>query len=342
MKLLKRRKALEVVALGAASAFLIVGCTGGGDAPAPAPAPETDDTTTTEEAESFNLAFVQGVAGDEFYISMQCGIEEAAAAAGATVTVQGPEQFDPTLQKPIVDALVSAAPDALLIAPTDVTAMFGPIQAAADAGIKVVFVDTTLEDSSMAVSRIASDNFGGGAAAFEAIEAANPEGGKVLVVSVQPGISTTDARAAGFEAAAAENPLFESIGIEYSENEPARAAQIVTAALQAHPDLVGIFAANLFAAEGSATGLQQAGKVGEVTIVGFDAGPAQVEALRDGVVQALIAQQPAFIGKTGVEQAIAALRGEPTQAEVETGFTILTLDNIDGDGASAIYVSRCG
>lgn len=340
MKLLKRRGALEAVALSAATAFLLAGCASA-DTSAPAPAPTTDDNSTSA-AESYEIAFVQGVAGDEFYISMQCGIEAAAAAAGATVTTQGPQQFDPTLQKPIVDAIVSSAPDALLIAPTDVTAMFGPIKAAADAGIKVVFVDTTLEDSSMAVSRIASDNFGGGQAAFEAIEAANPEGGKVLVVSVQPGISTTDARAAGFEAAVAENPLFESIGIEYSENDPAKAAQIVTAALQANPDLVGIFAANLFAAEGSATGIQQAGKAGEVTIVGFDAGPAQVQALKDGIVQALVAQQPAFIGQSGVEQAIAALKGEAVQAEIETGFTILTAANIDGAGASAIYVSSCG
>lgn len=339
MKLMKRRGALEAVALSAATAFLIAGCASA-DTSAPAPAPAADESS--EAAESYNIAFVQGVAGDEFYISMQCGIEAAAAAAGATVTVQGPQQFDPTLQKPIVDALVSSAPDALLIAPTDVTAMFGPIQAAADAGITVVFVDTTLEDSSMAVSQISSDNFGGGAAAFDAIEAANPEGGKVLVVSVQPGISTTDARAAGFEAAVAENPLFESIGIQYSENDPAKAAQIVTAALQANPDLVGIFAANLFAAEGSATGIQQAGKAGEVTIVGFDAGPAQVQALKDGIVQALVAQQPAFIGQSGVEQAIAALTGGTVTAKIETGFTILTAENIDGDGASAVYVSSCG
>jgi len=339
MTVIKRRGALEAVALSAAAAFLLAGCA---TAETPAPAPATEEAATEEAAESYDIAFVQGVAGDEFYISMQCGIEEAAAAAGATVSTQGPQQFDPTLQKPIVDAIVSSAPDALLIAPTDVTAMFGPIQAAADAGIKVVFVDTTLEDSSMAVSQISSDNFGGGAAAFEAIEAANPEGGKVLVVSVQPGISTTDARAEGFEAAVAENPLFESIGIEYSENDPAKAAQIVTAALQANPDLVGIFAANLFAAEGSATGIQQAGKAGEVTIVGFDAGPAQVQALKDGIVQALVAQQPAFIGQSGVEQAIAALTGGTVTAKIETGFTILTADNIDGEGASAVYVSSCG
>lgn len=326
-------KALGIAVLGASATLILAGCSGGtGGTP-------SGDGGGGDDA--YKIAFVQGVAGDEFYISMQCGIEAAAEAAGATVEVQGPEKFDPTLQKPIVDAVVASQPDALLIAPTDVTAMQAPIQAAADAGIKVVLVDTTLEDPSMAVSQIASDNEGGGAAAFEAIQAAHPDGGKVLVVSVDPGISTTDARAKGFEDAVAEDSNFESLGVEYSHNEPAEAARIVTAALQANPDIVGIFAANLFAAEGSATGIQQAGKQGEVTVVGFDAGPAQVEALKNDVVQALVAQEPATIGTDGVEQALAALNGEATEEKIQTGFTVITKDNLETEGADAVYKSSC-
>ena len=55
---------------------------------------------------------------------------------------------------------------------------------------------------------------------------------------------------------------FTYLGVQYSHNEPATAAQLVTAALQKDPDIVGIFATNLFAAEGSATGVKQAGKEG--------------------------------------------------------------------------------
>ena len=293
------------------------------------------------EGGDYDIAFVQGVAGDEFYITMQCGIEEAAEELGVTVSTQGPQEFDPTLQTPIVDSVVAAAPDALLIAPTDVTAMRRPIQAAMDAGIEVVLVDTTLEDPSGVVSQIASDNVGGGAAAFEAIEAANPDGGKVLVIGVEPGISTTDARAEGFEAAVAENPAFTSLGVQYSQNQPARAAEIVTGALQADPDIVGIFAANLFAAEGAATGIRQAGVTG-ITVVGFDAGPAQVEALKAGTVQALVAQEPANIGRMGVEQAVAQLNGEETEPEIQTGFTIITAENVDTpEGQEAAYRAEC-
>lgn len=293
------------------------------------------------EGDTRQIAFVQGVAGDEFYISMQCGIEAAAEKAGIEVTTQGPEKFDPTLQKPIVDSVVATKPDALLVAPTDVSAMEAPLKAAADAGIEVVLVDTTVNDPSFAVSQIASDNVGGGKAAFDAIKEQAPDGGKVLAISTDPGVSTVDARVKGFEDAADADSSFEYLGVQYSRNEPATAARLVTAALQKDPDIVGIFATNLFSAEGTATGVRQADKGDDVTIVGFDAGPAQVEQLREGIVQALIAQEPANIGTQGVEQAVAALDDESTEETIQTGFNIITQENLDGDGKDAVYRSSC-
>lgn len=287
------------------------------------------------------IAFVQGVAGDEFYISMQCGIEAAAEKAGATVTTQGPEKFDPTLQKPIVDSVVSSKPDALLVAPTDVSAMQAPLQAAADAGIKVVLVDTTVDDPSFASSAISSDNEGGGEAAFTAIKEQAPDGGKVLVISTDPGVSTVDLRVKGFETAAKADSSFEYLGVQYSHNEPATAARLVTAALQKDPDIVGIFATNLFSAEGTATGVRQADKQDSVKIVGFDAGPAQVKQLQEGTVQALIAQKPAEIGTDGVEQAMAAIEGGSTEKDIQTGFTIITKDNLEGEAKDDVYKSSC-
>ncbi|MCZ4562106.1 ABC transporter substrate-binding protein [Rhodococcus sp. IEGM 1401] len=290
---------------------------------------------------SGNIAFIQGVSGDEFYISMQCGIEAAAKDAGVTVDTQGPVKFDPTLQKPIVDSVVASRPSAILIAPTDVAAMQAPLEAASRAGIKVVLVDTTLEDPSIAVSSISSDNKGGGAEAFNAIEQLNPSGGKVLVISTDPGISTADARVAGFEEAVGANSAFDYLGVQYSHNDPAEAARLVSAALAKDPDIVGIFAANTFAAEGTATGVRQAGKQDQVKIVGFDAGPAQVKQLREGTVQALIAQQPDTIGTDGVAQAMAAINDEPVTADISTGFHVITAENIDGEGAQYVYKSSC-
>jgi ribose transport system substrate-binding protein len=291
---------------------------------------------------SYNLAFVPGVAGDAFYITMQCGIQAEAQKEGATVKTQAPQKFDPTLQTPILQSVIASKPDALLIAPTDVSAMQAPIAQAKQQGIKVVLVDTTLNDPSVAESAISSDNSGGGKAAFDAIKQLAPNGGKVLGIGVQPGISTTDARDKGFADAAKADSKYQYLGVQYSQNDPAKAAQEVSAALQKDPDIVGIFASNLFSAEGAATGIRQAGKQDQVKVVGFDAGPDQVKALQDGTVQALIAQQPGTIGTDGVQQAIKALKGEPTTKNIKTGFTIITKDNLNSpEGQAAAYKASC-
>jgi ribose transport system substrate-binding protein len=314
------------------------GQTAGANPNAPA---ATAVTAPGKASKDYNIQFIQGVAGDEFYITMQCGAQAEAEKLGVTLTTQGPQKFDPSLQRPILDSVTAAQPDAILIAPTDVTAMQGPLQAAAAAGTKVVLVDTTTKDPGFATSQIASDNVGGGKAAFDAIKQLNPQGGKVFVMSTDPGISTTDARVEGFESAAKADPAFTLLPVQYSHNDPATASNLMGAALQKDPDIVGVFAANLFSAEGTATGIRQAGKSDSVKVVSFDAGPNQVKALQEGTVQALVAQAPAQIGQYGVDAAVAALDGGAVTPKVQTDFTIITKDNLDGEGAGAVYKSSC-
>jgi len=331
------RSITKLVPLIAVGALALAGCSGGGDSDSGS----GSGSSGSAAAGGQKLTFIQGVAGDEFYVTMQCGIEAEAKKVGAEVNTQGPAKFDPTLQKPIVDSVMASKPDAILIAPTDVSAMQAPLQAAAGQDIKVVLVDTTVDDPSFAVSQIASDNEGGGAAAFKAIQDLNPDGGKILIMSTDPGISTVDARIKGFEDAAAKDDSFDYLGVQYSHNDTATAARLITAALAKDPDIVGVFATNTFSAAGTATGVRQADKQDQVTVVGFDAGPDQVGQLKDGTVQALIAQDPYQIGVDGVDQAIASLTGGEVTPTIQTGFHIITKDNVDGDGAQYLYKSSC-
>jgi ribose transport system substrate-binding protein len=291
----------------------------------------------------YKLTFIQGVKGDEFYITMNCGVQEAARQLGATVNVQGPDQFDATLQTPIVNAVTAQKPDAVLIAPNDAKAMMAPLLQMKQAGIKIVLVDTTLErPEAVAESAIASDNLEGGVAAADALAKLIGGPGNVMVINVKPGISTTDLRAQGFEQGIKKHANIKYIGQEYSQNDPVKAAGIATATLAKDPNLKGIFATNLFSAEGAATGLRSSGKQAQVKIVGFDAGPAQVKALKEGVVQALVMQKPAEIGRLGVEQAIKALKGEPTTKQIPTGFVVATRENMNDPEVSRwFYKSDC-
>jgi ribose transport system substrate-binding protein len=290
-------------------------------------------------SEGAELTLIAGVRGDEFYITMNCGAQAEAKKQGVSLNFQGPNEFSADQQTPIVNAVAAKQPDAVLIAPTDTKAMYAPIKQLADGGSTVVLVDTTLENPEVAVSQIASDNLGGGRVAAETLAKLIGGKGKVFVVNVKPGISTTDQRAQGFEEGAKKAGL-DYIGQEYSQDDPARAASIVKSILASNPDLKGIFATNLFSAEGAASGLREAGKLGEVKIVGFDAGPKQVQDLKEGLVQALIAQRPAEIGRLGVQQAVAALNDEPTKEKIGTGFVSITKDNLT-ENRDALYKARC-
>ncbi|HYS35477.1 MAG TPA: ABC transporter substrate-binding protein [Pseudonocardiaceae bacterium] len=341
---MKRFKVVSTAGAAVVLLALTAACSSSGSS-STASGGSTGGSTTggSTSGKSYKMTFIQGVAGDGFYVTMGCGIQaEATKVGNVTVNIQGPTQFDPTLQNPIIESVTAAKPDAILIAPDDVSASRPPIAQAMAAGIKVVLVDTTLSDPSGAVSQISSDNLAGGADAFAAIKQLVPNGGEVFVVNTKPGISTTDQRTQGFADAAKADSKYKYVGVQYDNDTASLAAQVTLAALQKNPNIVGIFATNLFSAEGAATGIRQAGKSGKVKVVGFDADPDQITALKQGTVQALIAQAPYAIGTNAVDQAVAALSGKPTTAKIGTKFTIITSANLNSAASqAAIYKTKC-
>jgi ribose transport system substrate-binding protein len=296
-------------------------------------------SASSSAKKNYKMTLIAGVKGDEFYITMNCGAQAKAKELGVTLDFQGPDKFDAGQQTPVVNAVAAKKPDAVLVAPTDTKAMYAPIKQLSDNGAKVALVDTTLEQADFAVSQIASDNEGGGKVAADTLSKLIGGKGKVFVVNVKPGISTTDARGKGFEDGAKAAGLT-YVGQEYDDDDAAKAAAVTKAALAKNPDLKGIFATNLFSAEGAATGVREAGKLGQVKIVGFDAGPKQVEDLKKGVVQALIAQKPAEIGADGVQQAYNALTGKSTEKKIGTGSVAITKDNL-AENQDALYKANC-
>jgi ribose transport system substrate-binding protein len=322
-------KSTVAIAATLALAAGLAGCTG------------TSTSNSSGWGKKPSIVFVPGDLKDEFWITMSCGVKAAAKKAGADVSVQAGQDGTAATQKPLVDSIVAKHPDVLVISPDDSAAMQAPIQAASAAGIKVVLVNNTVTDPSFAVSQVLSNDKDGGADAFKAIQQLHPDGGKLLVIGTQPGFQNTDDRVTGFANAVKTDSKFSYVGVQYSQNSPQTAAQLVGSALQKDPDIVGIFAVNVNSAEGAATGLQQAGKASSVSLIGYDAGPGQIKDLQSGVVQGLIAQQPSTIGMDGVEQGLAALKGTSTQKEIRTPLTIITKDNVDTVGKTAAYVSSC-
>ncbi len=283
------------------------------------------------------IGFLPGVV-DPFYQVMELGVNAAVADFGLEVVSQYPETWGPTVQTPILDALVARGDlDYLITAPTDREQMVAPLQAAIDAGIKVITVDTFLGDGdyvngpvTFPLSYIGSDNVEGGRIAGRALADVLGGEGSVYIQNTNVGVSTTEQRSEGFREAIAEFPGMEVVGEDYNLDDANTSVEQTSAVLQRVPDLGGIFGVNVFSAQGAGTAVVNAGLGGVVQVVAFDATQFAIELLRSGDVTLVIAQKPFDMGYMAVAMAMADWRGVSSiPPRITTGYAVINADNVD-------------
>jgi ribose transport system substrate-binding protein len=282
----------------------------------------------------YYIALVTGDNHDPFYVTMNQGAQAEARKLHVTVKWQGPAQFESQLQIPILDAVLASKPDFLIVAPDDVKALINPIQHFNKAKIPVMTVDTDVSNHRVRLGNITSNNFLGGQIAAQYLKKLLGGKGKVLYVGEQRGVFTTDQREAGFEKALkTKYKSLTYVGPQFDNDDPTQVASVVSAVLQRHPDLKGIFASDTFNGQGAATAVQNAGLRGKVAIVAFDAEPDQVTALKRGAIQALIVQKAYDMGRMAVDYAVKHLTsGFKIPAETHPTYVIATKANINSPG----------
>jgi ribose transport system substrate-binding protein len=282
-----------------------------------------------DKTSGFKIAFIPGVANDAYYGSVACGINAVAKDTSSKVDVQAPKSFSPTDQIPILQAVVAKKPDVIIIAPTDSKALYAPLKQAVNQGIKVVLVDTTLENPALAEAQVSSDNIEAGKVAAQTlVQLLGDKTGSVLTVNLSAGVTTTDDRAKGFAEGLKAGASLTDLGQQYSNNSVQTAASIVSSTLAAHPDLVGIFSTAAFNTEGAVSALKTANVRDKVTIVGFNANPPGVKQIQDGEVAAQVVLKPYDEGKAAAEQAVNALTGKPVTKAISTGAVVATKANL--------------
>ncbi|MEV7388397.1 MULTISPECIES: ABC transporter substrate-binding protein [unclassified Streptomyces] len=317
-----------VLALGAASA-----CSSSNDG---------GSSGSSGGAKGKKVRLITGVKSDPFYITMTCAAQQEAKAKGMDFTADGSAQWDVSVQRPLLDSVAAARPDGLLISPVDTSALTPSLKQIQSSGTKVALVDTTVTDTSIGITRISSDNEKGGQVAADALAKLMNEKGSVIVISVKPGVSTTDARIKGFTEEMGKYPNIKVLPTLYDNDLPATAASQIQSTLAAHPDLGGVFAGNTNTGTGIATGLKQAGKQGAVKVAAFDAEPDEVAALKANTLQVLVAQDPAAIGRQAVDQLANAFEGKSVSKSIGTNMVAITKDNMgDSSVSKYFYKSQC-
>ncbi|OKL50440.1 ABC transporter substrate-binding protein [Boudabousia marimammalium] len=313
----------KVVLAAALSTALLAGCAStGGDAGSGSSEGGEGQKTIYLVSKGFQHRFWQAV---------KEGAEKAGAENGYKVEFVGPENEQQVNQQ--LDQLkiaLNSKPAAIGFAALDSGAAEPILMQIKAAGIPVVAFDSGV-DSDIPVTTVQTDNKAAAAAAAEKMAEKLGNQGTVGLVCHDQTSQTGKERCFGFKDWLKENaPNIKVIDEQYA-GEAGKAADAAKALLTANPDIVGIYGTNEAAATGVVQGVQEAGKTGNVMIIGFDSGKAQIDAIRSGLEAGAITQSPVKMGYETVMSAIKAIKGESLEKVIDSGFVYYDKDNMDSD-----------
>jgi len=263
-----------------------------------------------------------------FWQSVHAGAVKAAREKGVDLIWNGPAgETDSSEQIKIVDAMISRRVDAIALAPIDRLALVSVVDRAARQNVPMIIFDSGVDTSSY-VAKIATDNYKAGQLAAERMGAILNGKGKVVIVAVQPGAASTEAREKGFEDTI--HQTFPGISIVDKRFGMAQIAQSLTVAenmLAAHPDLDGIFASNESSTMGAAQALRS--RPGKIKLVGFDASPTLLDDLKAGLVDSLVIQDPFRMGYESIVAAMSRLDGQAVQKDMNLAPRLIQKSDLD-------------
>jgi len=293
------------------------------------PAGGSLDKSPTPGSGELRIALVPKGLSHQFWLTVKAGAEAAAKEFGAKIDWQGPaKETEVDKQISIMEDMISSKVNAIVMAACDENALIRVVQRAIDAGIPVVTIDSGIK-SDIAVSFVATDNVAGGKTAARELARLVGEEGDVGLIPFVPGAATSELREQGFLDGLAEFPNMKLAQKLYCMSDVAKGMSVTEDMMTSNPGLKGIFAANEPGAIGSAQALKAAGKAGDIKLVAFDASNEEIQALKEGSIQALVVQNPYQMGYQGVKAAIDHLEGKPVEKRVDTGVTVVTMENFN-------------
>ena len=273
-----------------------------------------------------------------FYIAAADGMKAAAEEAGLTLNLVSANN-NANEQVNQINNLLVQQPGALLFISQDSTAAAAGVKAANVAGVPVIAIDQRPESGAgEIVTFIATDSVKAARDLCTWMFGQMGGEGKIAILKGVPGSTAEVQRTQGCEEALAANPKIEVVATQtanWDENEAFIATQNI---LTANPDLKAVFAESDAMALGAAKAARQAGR-DDLISVGIDGFPTMLKAIKEGLVQATMAQIPYQMGKMAVADAIKVMNGEGASIpELQYQDAVLiTKDNVDQYKPSDFY-----
>lgn len=263
-------------------------------------------TATTETAPEL-YSMVVFTKGAEYFNWCYAGMQDAAKTLGSHVTVelQGPAEWDASLEARAVEQVSAKKPNGILVAAADEATLIPAINKAIDAGIPVIGFDSDAPESKR-ISYVGTNNYDFGAVGAKAM--AESIGGKgEVAICLVPGTVAQEERAQGFKEYLEKNePDIKVVTELNDEGDVAKSETVCTALLQSNPNIKGIFSTHGYGAPGAAAAVRTLKLQDQVVIIGSDYGSAVIELLQNGEVDGTVIDDPYLIGYQAMMLAYAA------------------------------------
>jgi len=288
-----------------------------------------------ESAEKPKVALVMKSLANEFFLTMEDGAKayQKEHSADFDLISNGiKDETDTAGQTRIVEQMILAKVNALVIAPSDSKAMVPVIKKAVDAGITVINIDNQLDPAvvkskNINVPFVGPDNRKGARLVGEYLAKQLKAGDQVGIIE---GVSTTtnaQARTAGFKDAM-EAAQIKVVSLQSGDWEIDKGNKVAASILSEYPDVKALLAGNDSMAVGAVSAVRAAGKAGQVQVVGYDNINAIKPMLKDGRVLATADQFAARQAVFGIETALKIIKGEKVDSGangvIETPVELVT------------------
>src|SRR3954453_12308048 len=280
--------------------------------------------------ENFTVAFVPKLQGIPYFEAMNTGGKAGCAAIGCKWLYQGPVQADPAAQADIVRSYIQQKVDALIVAPNDPDSMAPLLKQAADAGIKVATSDTDAPNSVREVFVSQASTEGIGQTLTDELMKAMGGSGKYAIVSCGQTAQNLNSWIEVQKSYTAQKyPTAQIVDIVYAGEDQAKATQMATDLMNAHPDLTGLVGECTSSAPGVAQAVRDAGKIGKVFSVGLGTPQSMAPYLKDGSSSASILWDVEHLGYLTAWAGVQLANGKSFEAtnDVSKDITGVTYDD---------------
>lgn len=321
-----KKKVVSVLVMLAMASMMIAGCgsSSGSEESSDAGAGSSESSGDKKE-----FIFVCPIVGLEYWNMCSDGIEAADSEMNVETQIVGPTDST-TFTTEIVsymESAISSMPDGILCY-AGLETFPNLLQQAADQNIPVITIDSDCSDTTNRVAYVGTDPYNAGYSSGEAMIEATGGEGKVAVLTSSVSSEKEQEEIEAFEDAIADTDL-EVVAMEETNADLATGVEKMEALIQTYPDLTAVLGTSAYDVQAAAKVKVEYG-LDDLHLIGYDDQEETLNYIRDGVIDAIIVQNPYEMGYQGVKLLSQYIDGETLESDsYDTGTVTVTEENVD-------------